>query len=431
MSHKPVQKTRWAILLCRWYDDTAPEAKPRLFFERLFTSAGRGTLNLVDFIDDVTHGHVDIAESEVFGWITLPQNRSDYTGSGDNLQGRTELLTWARDAAAANGIDLTAFFNIAVCMNATPEMGTDLFGSLDGFACDTNTVDATILAHEMLHGYGLDHSRMDGSTADYEDPWDIMSAWNSCFMEPHSEYGLVGPGLNAANMTAHGFLDESRVWSSTASSFSTTIQLRPLVRRDLPGFLAARVGDYIIEFRNKDRWDVAIPRAAVLVHRFEDNRSYIMPTNDGEYDFVADSVFDDAGLSPFVRYTSLKVVEIDSSGQVATIHVEHRAAHRPPPVPDIGPGIVFGGVAEGGGGLVFIGGKLIRIPPRSPLVRVLEQAIIYENSADIASPRIRNAVRREALSTILAISQHQLQTIQSFCSPAPMQPQEKKGHSDK
>ena len=34
----------------------------------------------------------------------------------------------------------------------------------------------SLLAHEMGHVYGLQHSRISGSTDDYKDPWDIMSA---------------------------------------------------------------------------------------------------------------------------------------------------------------------------------------------------------------------------------------------------------------
>src|SRR5262249_14309016 len=115
---------------------------------------------------------------------------------------------------------------------------------------------ATALGHEMGHGYGLSHSRIDGSDQDCQDPWDIMSinAWPT--PAPDLDYGRRGPGLNAANMRGRGWLDDSRVWGAPLGDFNQTIQLRPLHRHDLPGILAAELppieigrGRYIVEFR--------------------------------------------------------------------------------------------------------------------------------------------------------------------------------------
>src|SRR5207248_8557049 len=118
-----------------------------------------------------------------------------------------------------------------------------------------------------------------------------------CYMQTHPEYTLIGPSLNAANMSGRGWLDESRVWSSGALSYSTTIELRPLVRRDLSGYLAARLGDFLVEFRAKDGWDAAIPNPAVLVHRFEGNHSYLMSADDGRQELTEGSVFSDGDPS--------------------------------------------------------------------------------------------------------------------------------------
>src|SRR3954464_5916144 len=70
----------------------------------------------------------------------------------------------------------------------------------------------------MGHGYGLDHARVDGSEADYPDPWDVMS---------------------------------TMAWP------------------------------YLVEFRVPELWDAAIPHACVLVHRFASNHSYLMANADG------------------------------------------------------------------------------------------------------------------------------------------------------
>ena len=52
--------------------------------------------------------------------------------------------------------------------------------------------------------------------------------------------------------------------------------------RSLPGFLAAEIpGGYLVEFRVREGWDGAIPRAAVLIHRFESDGWFLMPGNLG------------------------------------------------------------------------------------------------------------------------------------------------------
>jgi hypothetical protein len=417
------QQTPWAILACKW-SDMPNEAKSIGFLEQMFTKNGRGTQNMVDFFDDNSHGNVDTGDSRVFGWLTLPKKWSDYKGSGANPQGRQDLMNWARQAAIDAGIDLTPFFNVVVCMNASATQGTDLFGGGSGVVCDTNVLQASVIAQEMGHGYGLDHSRQDGSSADYMDRWDVMSTWDSCFMEPNTDYVLIGPGLNAANMEGRGWLDESRVWSSGSTSFDTTIQLRPLHRRDLPGFLAARLGNYLVEFRSKDRWDVAIPRSAVLVHRFEDNHSYIMSANDGAQDLVAGSTFGDNPANNkfriFGSFTTLEVTEISDAGQFATIRLEHSVRA----IPQVGPGILFGGVASDGGGWIFIAGKFVPVPPRSPLIAILEQIAVYESANTIQQSQVRESVRREALSSILRATNRQLSSMLTFTQPAPLKKQE-------
>ena len=81
-------------------------------------------------------------------------------------------------------------------------------------------------------------------------------------------------------MRSRGWLDELRVWKGGGNGFDETITLRPLVRHDLSGFLAAEIpGGYLVEFRVREGWDGAIPRAAVLIHRFEGDHSYLMPGN--------------------------------------------------------------------------------------------------------------------------------------------------------
>lgn len=406
-------KSSWAVLLCKFNDDST-EPFTRDYYEDLFTSSGVGSHNMVDFFRDVSHGNLDLSGTRVFGWYTLNKKRSEYTGSGPNPAGRDDLLNWARQAAAANGDDLLPYVSVVVCMN----IKTDLFGGGAGVVCDNLSTDPRFLGQEMGHFYGLAHSRADGSTMDYNDFWDIMSTAGRAFSAPHPRYSLIGPGLNAANMAGRGWLDESRVWKASNRSFNTVVQLRPLHRRDLPGFLAARIGKYLVEFRSKERWDAAIPRPAVLIHRFEDNISYLMSANNGEQDLVTGSVFGTTDTGSSILHitgtTKIEVVEINTNEQFAKIRLVNRPAFE-----DLGPGILFGGVAQGGGGYIFTGNGIRRIPPHSPLFQILEQVSAYEGSKEIASVQLRNAVRREILLAIAALAENQMQTLQAFSQPAP------------
>ncbi len=418
-----MSKSSWAVLLCKFNDDsTEPFTKD--YYNDLFTASGIGSQNMVDFFRDVSHGNLDLSDTRVFGWYTLNKKRSEYGLTGaEMLANRGNLLNWARQAAAANGDDLSQFASVVVCMNVQ----TDLFGGGDGVVCDLNSMQPRFLGQEMGHFYGLDHSRAetiqpcgDDSDVDYKDFWDAMSTAGCAFSAPHPKYSLIGPGLNAANMASRGWLDESRVWKTSNRSFDTVVQLRPLHRRDLPGYLAARIGEYLVEFRSKEKWDAAIPRPAVLIHRFEDNHSYIVSANNGDQDLVAGSVFGTADtenslLSIFTGTTKVEVVEINANEQFAKIRLVHRPAFEEP---SLG-GILFGGVDRGGSGHIFVGGKFIPIPPHSPFVQVLNQIAAYESSEAIASVQIRNAVRRETLSAIASHVENQMQTLQTFRQPAP------------
>ncbi len=272
-------KSSWAVLLCKFNDDpTEPFAKD--YYSDLFTASGIGSQNMVDFFRDVSHENLDLSDSRVFGWYTLAHSRSDYGLTGEEmLKNRGNLISWVLEAVAAKGDSLAQFVSVVICMNVK----TDLFGGGAGVVCDLESMEPRFLGQEMGHFYGLDHSRAETITpcsgdsgVDYKDFWDAMSTAGCAFSAPHPKYNFIGPGLNAANMASRGWLDESRVWKLSDKSFDAVVQLRPLHRRDLPGYLAARIGEYIVEFRSKEKWDAEIPRPAVLIHRFHSNHSYIV-----------------------------------------------------------------------------------------------------------------------------------------------------------
>jgi hypothetical protein len=400
--------TPWAILLCKFQDDLT-EPQSRSFYEDLFTASGRGQDNLVDFYDDFSFGHVDLGGSRVLGWYTLAQARADYTGSGVNPAGRWELIGWARNAAMAAGVNLSAFSGTVVCMN----VGTDLFGGGGAVCCDPGSMQVSILAQEVGHGFGLDHSRIEGSDADYQDRWDVMSTWSACFMAAHARWTLIGPGLNASNIDGRGWLDASRVWTAPATlrgshAWANEIALRPLHRKDLAGFLAVKMAGRTFEFRVKEKWDAAIPRAAVLVHEFAYNHSYLIPSDSGSQDLGPGDVI------TWDRFR-VEVHEIDETQQTARLLVQH-VVHRRPVV---GAQRVSRGVQTDGGGWVIVGGRPVRVPPRSPMARVIHHVALHELSHASPDAGIRDSGQREALHALHAHVAATIAQREKLSTPAP------------
>lgn len=421
-----MQKTPWAILLCKFSDnDTEPFNFQ--FYENLFTQTGAGMQNMVAYFHDVSLGNVDLSGSQVFGWFTLNKKRSDYQGSGTNPQGRRDLINWAKQAATdgkgtlTGNADLSKFFGIVVCMNVP----TDLFGGGDGVVCAPSDMTPYLLGQEMGHRYGLGHSRADGSQINYQDPWDIMSTGAnpfSTYSAPHPIYRFIGPSLNAWNMRSLGWLDESRVWKEQKGF----VDLRPLIRPDLQGFLAAQVGDFLVEFRVKEGWDARIPEPAILIHRFneaaEDNdgwpHSYIMDGVNGQNYLTAKDKFQvGSETDVFDSFISVEVISIDPETRVARLAIGYREPYHSP----ILEGSILFGLKGGGDGLIILGGKIVHVSPGTPNMRILEQIALLETSQLVRQPDLRTTLQREALTTITSSAEKELVKLDSFNEPAPLQ----------
>lgn len=418
----------WAVLLCKFRDDdTEPYDRQR--YRDLFTRDGLGKSGMVDYFDAISHGQLDIGGSEVFGWFTIDKNRAEYLG----LESRGDILGWARQAAASAGVDLSPFFSIVVVMNVP----TDLFGGPDGVCCDDGRLpdngmsglSPSFLGQEMLHGYNLDHARTNGSEEDYTDRYDIMST-AAADMAPHPIFVerdmrgnpvfLMGPGLNAASMDALGWLDRGRVWASGARRLTAEIRLRPLHRRDLPGYLAARIGDVYLEYREPRVWDGGLSEAVVLAHRFQDGHSYLAQGRSGGVALRAGDAYGDAPPAVnHVQFASLERVEIltvDSEGQFADIRVIREPGFAEP---TIGVEVTFGGISRGGEGIVVLpGGGVRKVPPHSPWAAILTHVALQGEGLPAVSLGLQAQARREALTQVVAIATRELAATPLHHSPS-------------
>ena len=361
--------------------------------ELMFTDSGRGTMKVVDWFDDNSHGQVDMSGNQVFGWLTLNETVDQYRKKrADGTYGRTSIIDLGRAAAVQARVDLAKFVAVVIVTN----IEVDLFGG-SGFACCTAAragkqfweiqTAPSVLCQEIIHGLGIaDHSRRHGTDVDYRDPYDVMSMFLADPGHHPNDNNLpVGPGLNAAFMQRCGWLDQSR------GATPGLVQLRPLHRRDLPGPLYATVGIYFVEYRASDRWDSGFP-PVVLVHYIAKNTSYLIAELQAGSEFKFGDPF-----NPFEPHGSINVDAIDQPSFTATITTSYSPGRT---VPVAGPATsLFGTEFGDGGGFVIVGDHIVRIPPRSPELELVKSAAAIANIGAIeVAPFHKHAMLVEVLA---------------------------------
>ena len=368
----------WAILLCRFNNDST--AVPAAFpiedvCEAFFSDANAG-FSAARYFMDMSHGSVDISQSRVFGWYDLPISITSRLADGtpvfgNNPQVQQDVIREAIQAADDDGVELDDYFGVIVIMNILTGWAQGAASwagsSKPGVVVDWRRIDGRMadgirgtpgiaggngteaFGHEMSHGFGLQHNRRDNSPNDYGDRWDIMGSWTynattSKFASVDADYCARGPGMDAWNMRGRGWLDESRVWHCPTTDFVETITLRPLHRRDLPGFLAAELPSvspanghptYLVEYRKQDQWDAGLPRSCVLVHRCQgtlkngviDGPSVLMPGLGSKLDLVTGDVFQDNSGG----HSCLTVDFINDATDTARIRLVRSSAAVSPP----------------------------------------------------------------------------------------------------
>lgn len=429
--------SKWAILLLRFNKEQklSDSAPPLDFYQRLFTGAGAGTLNVPAFFSDVSHGQLDLSGSTVFGWMTIDASRSNYVGNiadKDVATGRFNrngLMALAHQTALDNGVPLNDYDGVVYSFAGL----IDLFGVTGGMTavCDTGSLWPSLLGQEMGHGYGLDHSRADGSQEEYMDIWDVMSTnVGGTFSTANDDYNFVGPGLNAANMRSRGWLDEYRVWKPQFQNFETQdIVLRPLHRHDLPGYLAAELGPYLVEYRTTEKWDAGMQGGSgVLVHRFDSlfNRSYVMgppakeelislfaahPQKVGETFQVGE---ENDRFKPIYR---CEVLEINDSARSATVRLYYRSAAEIPG-PHQRP-FDLGLIGSDAGGIYIQNGHVVRIPPNSPVLSLMEHVVAHIESESIRDTGLRLLARAAALTGLVREAAQAIRSLDPLRSPCP------------
>lgn len=283
----------WAVILCRFKGapaDPVREGPIEKFYREAFTP---GTGGLVEYWRDVTLGKIDISGSRVFGWIEvdLPRNKAN-TGSGAT---RSTLVDAAIRAAKRAGFNPEAGFHSQISVyienwsiDGVPQ-GLDwsdpVWGKywIDGSADARLKVnltpphDGNITAHEMGHGFGMDHDLGADLRSEYQDPCCIMSQQNP-FAKPPWNVNF-GPAVCGAHLAQTGWMYPRRLyvddggWMSNPDGISLPLAAvtdpgaRANLGIKLPFSGAGASWDYYLEYVRPTEWDRGLQNPFVFVRR--------------------------------------------------------------------------------------------------------------------------------------------------------------------
>jgi hypothetical protein len=272
----------WSVLLCRFHDVPATPQTPT-FFNRMFGSAGAGMGGLYDYWSDQSYGKLRISAT-VHGWYSMP-----YTLADEAPKSRWDKINDCVSTAASAGYSVPSGNRVAVITNAQQDSG-----SAGGrVLLDPGAWNIRFAAHEMGHGYGLDHSFSNDLTyqnapwsapGEYDDMWDEMSAQH-VYGFATTNFGNGGVGFNAFDRDKLGFIPRNRIRTFGADGVgSATITLAPLQGPSAAGPLLVRVpfdpGDlfhyYTVEFQRKLDWSRGIPADIVLIHEVQNGRPTLL-----------------------------------------------------------------------------------------------------------------------------------------------------------
>jgi hypothetical protein len=293
MFGKVSQKLPWAVILCRFKGeapDSTVEGPVERFYQNVFAP---GTGGLVEYWRDVSLGAIDITGSRVFGWVEVDIPRSAAgIGSGE---GRSTLVNRAIAAAKSRGDEpITGFHSqIAIYTEnwakdgapAGADFSDPVWGPfwIDGSADPRGKVtltpphDGNITAHEMGHGFKMQHDVNADFSTHYADPCCIMSQQNS-FTHPVWKVNF-GPAVCLPHLIQREWMYRHRVffddgaWMSQSNGIALPLAPTsdPGARANLGVKLAYKDGDtswdYYLEYAKPTGWNQGLSSAFLFIRR--------------------------------------------------------------------------------------------------------------------------------------------------------------------
>ena len=224
---------RWVILLCK-FSDIPHEPRPVSYFKSALSLIYPGQNH---YWHEASFNELDLDDShnKVYGWYTLPHDRSYYL----NADPMTMLDRLLKDctAVADTDVDFRSYDGILMAFNDDSfsyAFGGSSYTTLDGesrqwginwLIAEWSYEEITVIAHEMGHAYGLPHSSaMYGEV--YDNPWDVMSdGWYNCSAHSHPIFGCLPQHTIAIHKYWLGWIPDSRAYMVNYLGFGSPSHL--------------------------------------------------------------------------------------------------------------------------------------------------------------------------------------------------------------
>ena len=340
----------WLVLLCKAADDSG-EPHPKSFYEELFSKDKRDLL--FDYFKAVSNETVDVSGTEVYGWFPMMVKAADISARNNGTQVKRDQTARDCKASALGGIVATGisidpqnYAGVITVINVPVDWGDTGEHSVVLPA----DIELSAIEHEMLHaGYiGPQHSwaasrdtsddhvwanarSKDNGDVEYGDCWDIMSYIGCTYMFATlttPDRGRQGPELEAAYRQKAKWLPGDRVQNVVGRT--TQVTLAPLSDPSKPGSLLAKIDiprnnyyvTYVVEYRERSRFDRGIPNNAVVIREQRGNGmnivTYLVQRRDGSVAWRKGDIFTDTG-----NYLRISVDDIVPGAATVTINTAY------------------------------------------------------------------------------------------------------------
>jgi len=322
---------RTAVILVNFQDNTT---QPK-------TSAQSNTLvfgNVSDFLWENSYHHTFLS-GDTFGWFTLPMSAA--------VCDTDTLVREANDAAVAAGANLGAYAQVIYMFPKTPCTWAGLGavgpnGQKIVYVNGANAFDQRVIAHEMGHGFQLDHSDAleCGAASVGSNCSDLDQA------SPDDTMGSRAGHYNVFQKERLGWLGTSGMPAITTVTASGRYTLEPL-ETQTTGVKALKIRQgtdpatgqavwYYLEYRQAVGFDSILATVGTLTKGVSIIRG--MPSNTGSINTMIDTTpesntlsrlsdFEDGTLLAGRSYTdadagvTISVVSADASGAVVDVTV--------------------------------------------------------------------------------------------------------------